>query len=669
MSAPFASKLFENSGNNTDGWDEWDWVDNNNASNVTKEQPQSQFIHQSPVIGYTQTQSIQSQFIDNAPNNFNLTVSSSPLPPPPIVDQSFQAEPLNSQLNATLPNNNHLINASGLHQDDNVPHYQQAQSQQQQQQQLHQQQSISYSSSHNANNNFVQSSTPIYPLNPSPGSHIESNENAVPSLPPVPARSSFSIDQSEIQNQKTDIGLMPFSNTPPPPPTSSQNQPSTSATDASSSPMFNNNNNSLPPVLPPPSLNQSPFANTNPFKRVGSHAHRTPPPPPIQSNSNLNATPPPPPNTFSNQSQRALHSQQDSIESITHNDRNEYLQTGHLSEDGENNVNPPLIENHTPYSSSDGNGDSLPPPGLSRLVLGEPETSESSNTQPPPGLDRLVTGTEVSQPNINLERQADGQDNTDTKVAPIIRSNNQFTSVAPIPVATNLPPTNSTDDDNETSNFKSIPESDRNQYLVAGENVVDNNNISAPASILQNTNMQRVVTGLDVENLDKALPKNQRELDMDGENIEDQQQPHQNQNRFVNTTNTVSQADSVEHLDVSGNYNQKNPSNPSTGDDSDHEKTYYSRTKGPTNKKIEDRRKKRDESRYETEDTDHSTRERRRPKENERYMEKDRRYRGRSADVDENNSRMYRSEKVHRGEKYYRPQSRDDEDRYDERYR
>lgn len=682
MSTPFASKLFENSSNNADGWDEWDWVDNNNVSNAANEQQQQQQQqHQQPqqqYINHQQTpfdpQNVQFNVIDNATHQSN-----SPM------DQPLHSMPISPQLNPMFANNNH-INTTAYHQDIVASQLHQP----------HQQQPTSISNLQTVNNNFVQSPPVNYsPRNAAGCVQVESTDDAAPTkqnLPPVPARPSPKIDQSVQHNAHVVSDSAAYSNT------QNENQQVASITEAPTTPISVFDTNSLPPLLPPPSLNQSPFANTNPFakvKRVGSHAHRTPPPPPPapQSQEDPSVTTDNTsviPDTFAHQSLTATHAQETS-DTIAHNDRNEYLQTGHLSEDGENNTIAPSIDTNAQYSSSDGNGDSLPPPGLSRLVLGEQETNESANAQPPPGLDRLVTGIEINQSNINLERQADGQDNTGTKVSQIIRNNSQFASVAALPPVPSLPSAHSADAD--AKNLR--PESDRNQYLVAGESVIDST-AAAPMPNLQNSNMQRVVTGLEnSENNDKTLPKHQRDINMDGENVEDQQQrptqqhqhqpnPQQqqqqqnqyqptasNQNKFANTSNTVSQADSVEDLDTSGNYHQKMHSNASSGDESDREKEYYSRNKSQYNKKTEDRRKKRDDLRYETEDTDHSTRERRRSKDIDRYADKDRGYRGRSVDIDENDSRAYRDrgDKSFRGEKNYRPPSRDDDDRYAGRYR
>lgn len=639
MSTPFASKLFENSSNNTDGWDEWDWVDNNNTSNVSKVQKHQQLTQQSAQTAFSIPQTVQPAVTDNAANYFN-PVAHITLP---TNDQAIPSDPSNAQFTATLSNNNHLD--SGVYQDTtNFQHH-----------------TTFINNNQTANNNFLQSTSPNYHHIPTSSESMQ-NENHDISTLSVPSRTpqtEYSAnDQHATQNTQTDSEMPAISSA------RVQNLHSTTlleAASASSVPVFSINS-ALPSVFPPPSLIQTPFANTNPFKRVGSHAHRTPPPPPV---ANLT------PDIFNNPQRKFS---QDINEPITHNDRNEYLQTGHLSEDGENNLNVTNNDAELQYSSSDGNGENLPPPGLSRLVLGEQETNESKNTQPPPGLNRLVTGTEINQSDISLERQADGQDNADISILQVIRNNNQFSGVQTQPIISSLPSSHSNGNQSYENNCYEILESDRNQYLVAGENVVDNtNNVTTPAQISPNTNIERVVTGLEnIENQDNSLPERQRELNMDGENIEDEQQQqqqqkqqqHQTQSRFVNASNTLPQIESVEDLDTSGNHKQKIQSDPSTGDDSDLEKTFFSRNKVRTNKRAEDRRKKRDDSRYETEDSDHSIRERRRPKENDRFVDKERGHRGRSADIDENDSRAHRDrgEKQYRGDKQYRPPSRDDDD-------
>lgn len=160
---------------------------------------------------------------------------------------------------------------------------------------------------------------------------------------------------------------------PPPPPADFANPASVS--------LLEPDNNELPSqenqeVLSPPSANIT-LPNT-----------ATQPPPPTSSitlpNSNV-ATPPQPLN----------------------DERNQYLQTSHLSENSEEQQQP----------EADG---LLPPPGLSRLVLGEPELEASQQ--------RMVMGTEAPQPDnaVNQaavmhleERHADGEDTASEHAVPV----------------------------------------------------------------------------------------------------------------------------------------------------------------------------------------------------------------------------------------------------------
>ncbi|KRT78287.1 hypothetical protein AMK59_7091, partial [Oryctes borbonicus] len=76
------------------------------------------------------------------------------------------------------------------------------------------------------------------------------------------------------------------------------------------------------------------------------------------------------------------------------NERNQYLETGQLSDESTNQLQ---VENN----------DTLPPPGLRRMVLGQMETNDSNLNapvdEPPPGLSRMVLGqTESSSSLTNV---------------------------------------------------------------------------------------------------------------------------------------------------------------------------------------------------------------------------------------------------------------------------
>ncbi|XP_058978447.1 uncharacterized protein LOC101895985 isoform X2 [Musca domestica] len=276
----------------------------------------------------------------------------------------------------------------------------------------------------------------------------------------------------------------------------------------------------MPPAVPPASATSA--AAGNPFKRSGLAQHHrasglmatTAPPavvPPapmaMAPPSAFNMPAPPPPADFANPSAAAITLMEPEnnemplqenqeiltppVGSITlpnagpqnssttssnqtappNDERNQYLQTSHLSENSEE-------------QSGEADGGLLPPPGLSRLVLGEPELEASQ---------RMVMGTEahtatVAAPISDVmhleERHADGEDTASENAAP------------------NPDPSSS----NSTT--------DRNLYMVPGEsNVANQQQLQTP----QQQQPQRVVTGVELQE--------QREIEMDGENLEDQQQP------------------------------------------------------------------------------------------------------------------------------------------------
>lgn len=185
-------------------------------------------------------------------------------------------------------------------------------------------------------------------------------------------------------------------------------------------------------VLPPPT--NFPPSNQNPFKNTGSFSHKatsnqpfsgmsglTSPAavnkvqhrPPVGFGANLETTPDN--SERPDQPQVAFRPIQvtqqvpDNLEVAPQNDRNEYLQTAHLStgDYGEN----------TDFSRT-----MPPPPGLRRMVVGQQETEygQASADEPPPGLARMVPGqpTEAdntyNQPSDNyMDRLIDGQPTED----------------------------------------------------------------------------------------------------------------------------------------------------------------------------------------------------------------------------------------------------------------
>lgn len=198
-------------------------------------------------------------------------------------------------------------------------------------------------------------------------------------------------------------------------------------------------------------------------------------------------------------------------QSTASDDRNQYLQTSHLSEDD-------FVVLNNPSNEDDVN---LPPPGLSRFVLGEPERT------------------------ANSERHADGEDeNTIQPPSTIISS--------------------------ETS---------RNVY-------------SFPSSSIE---VQRVVTG--VESMTISQPSvaisqvESREIDLDGENIEDQQVGKPPREELSIGGDPSSNEPEI-HIQTSPNIpKMKTLSNSSTGNESDHRrnnsKRYSSSRPGKSRKRFD----------------------------------------------------------------------------------
>lgn len=253
---------------------------------------------------------------------------------------------------------------------------------------------------------------------------------------------------------------------------------STSSGRDSNSPNLPTGGLSKPPMqLPPVSAGNPSQGNTNPFKRAGQISHRAanknihmqvsnaPPLPvnqqPIQDvpfqqdisninmrqpsplthvddannstsrihHANLETTPDnserpdnPSPVQYPQQYTHNMHQPLvENCEIAPNNDRNEYLQTGHLSEVGFNDNMNYRDNMHSERRNNPSTGaENFPPPGLRRMVLGQPESQFNQNSnfamdEPPPGLSRMVPGHPAgtlnmyNQSNDYLDRQVDGQ--------------------------------------------------------------------------------------------------------------------------------------------------------------------------------------------------------------------------------------------------------------------
>ncbi|XP_030379641.1 uncharacterized protein LOC115627891 isoform X3 [Scaptodrosophila lebanonensis] len=167
-------------------------------------------------------------------------------------------------------------------------------------------------------------------------------------------------------------------------------------------------------------------------------------------------------------------------------ERAQYLQTSHLSEQHEG-------------EAANWEADSLlPPPGLSRLVLGQPELVDTLQQQ------RQVTGTEQPLSGVNAlhmeERHADGEDTSDGEQLQVRGSGTDVTSTTISSSSTNIT-------------------ADRNLYLVAGES---NANVQQTRRVVPGVETiaeSSLMTGTPPP---LALAGEQREVVLDGENLDDQ---------------------------------------------------------------------------------------------------------------------------------------------------
>ncbi|CAH1130815.1 unnamed protein product [Ceutorhynchus assimilis] len=145
-----------------------------------------------------------------------------------------------------------------------------------------------------------------------------------------------------------------------------------------------------PPLLPPPQTSSD--DSRNPYKRTSGLSHKAPnkfkPPQVFNQSGNLESLPdnsehPDHPLVQNTGKANSSHQQWPQAENneAPINDRNQYLETGQLSE-----VN--LAEGNEP----DQGNDTLPPPGLQRMVPGQLEQNEVRTDQQLPGFSRMVLG-------------------------------------------------------------------------------------------------------------------------------------------------------------------------------------------------------------------------------------------------------------------------------------
>lgn len=197
------------------------------------------------------------------------------------------------------------------------------------------------------------------------------------------------------------------------------------------------------------------------------------------------------------------------------NDRHNYLVTGQLSYTRNTTIDPNEL---------------LPPPGLSRLVVGQTENNNEllgTNGALPPGLNRLVTGKDSN--NIDFQRQADGE---------VSQANVQRTQVNTIyNQDVSDASTFNTDDrslyfaagtNQDISVASTFNTDDRSLYFAAGESDANFQNTRFITGVESNDALlSNVATNFSHLNLnindDRISDPVQRNINVDGENITDPQ--------------------------------------------------------------------------------------------------------------------------------------------------
>ncbi|XP_053660857.1 uncharacterized protein LOC128709857 [Anopheles marshallii] len=533
-------------------------------------------------------------------------------------------------------------------------------------------------------------------------SNLESNYRGEQTFPPPPPSIVGTASAGPLVNESLTHASKTSSTTPPLPPPPIDN-PTMASLSAGGGPPPSM---SGPPMAsgPPPKAMQ--IASSNPFKRTGPRSHTATPGLGVGGPSTASIVPPSnasiaPPSTnaggtffYQQQTQHPALLQPapveevhgNNIETLTpenqeilvetrseqsmenqeiapNNDRNQYLQTGHLSEDGYGAETPSatvssraalqvVSGSEMGASHGDANDSRLPPPGLSRYVPGQNEQQPEPFVQsavgqnfpePPPGLDRMVPGMDLQNvSDLSLERQADGEV-SDSTPAPVIMPTVAMS-------ARNDHLHHHHNHHGHHHHDRRVDMSDRNLYRVPGED--DNHN---------HHNQQRVVPGGGLENerpvpapssvpsagaisaipgasssaglinavatLD--MPEEQRELVMDGENPDDQREDSLVGGNSVPVMSAAGSGSSAAgasgvpialetESNVTVDTSRMEPSNTSTADDSDKGGFYGPGTSSKGAGRREDdnlRRSNKSKSsrdRYDTEDSDYSEHERRR---------------------------------------------------------
>ncbi|XP_058836645.1 uncharacterized protein LOC131693108 isoform X2 [Topomyia yanbarensis] len=619
---------------NTSDGDSWNWSvsENQSAANPTPQtvepQPQQNAFQENYNLSYPQS--------NISPSSFSLPGGVNNTQQPPVQPPKVQAAQITRLKNETLsPQWSIESQVSQTSSDRSIESGEIAESR---------------------SSNTIPSDDGSSGRHPPPSQQVENYENITSyggqctGRDDIPDKLDVTLNSLSIKQEPQPNGKRPESyresSFPPPPPSIATNQ---LAEGGVLPPKSSSRTPPLPPPPtevgpppaaqgPPPHQGQPKGPVGNPFKRVGQRSHIATPglgvsQQPASTNTNyFYSNPSQDVNNVENPIPENLEipdSRSENVENLEiapSNDRNQYLQTGHLSEEGYTSSHPTSQQNDQQPGE-----DSLPPPGLSRYVPGQ-QQSENSTPQMshnfpelPPGLDRMIPGTDLeSATDLNMERQIDGE----------VSDSASNSNVRP-----NYPTISSSQTQEHHHphhhNRQEDPMSDRNLYLVPGESDTHHN-------------QQRVIPGVEDDRpahtssssyvtqvqpvIEIPINEEQRELVMDGENPHDPptQPIHVDTGREepIEGGNTqddpivasTSGTPSIGIVEIDSNITtetlRKDPSNTSTADESDKDRSmFYSKGKAPRRDEDPLRRSNKSKSsrdRYDTEDSDYSERERRR---------------------------------------------------------
>lgn len=360
----------------------------------------------------------------------------------------------------------------------------------------------------------------------------------------------------------------------------------------------------------------------------------------------------------------------DNLEVAPQNDRNEYLQTAHLSSGN--------YGDNTDFSRN------APPPGFHRMVVGqqEPEYSQNINMpgdEPPPGLARMVPGQQTesdnsyNQPSDNYRerhidgqptenegrpfRQADGQQNPDYNQTPPARTserrpfgldrmvpgescNNEFPQYQGNNYGSSNEQRVVTGVDRDYPIQSDVGPSEVREQNVDGSDYSEQTTRSAPRG--QSVSTREANNDIPAE-FNTAPEEQQREIIMEGENLQDLSIISSAEISFsreqtlegadINPIDTgidrkIDPSDLMEHASSSSRRQSLNRVNTS-GEESERDKTFIASPRRDRDKykpsRDRDRDRERDEGRYSRGDRKYDRESDRRSVRDDHRPEKDRR--------------------------------------------